>query len=140
MRTNQSVRALAFDQDGNLVLIKRTRPGRQTYWVAPGGGVESEDNDLESALRRELFEELHAEVEIGAEVLVFRTGDMVTHIFLVRISRMSPDLRTGSEFADSSRGTYEVECIEPFGENLRSLNIQPEEVRAFIARHAVSPA
>jgi 8-oxo-dGTP pyrophosphatase MutT (NUDIX family) len=140
VRTNQTVRAVAFDRDGNLVLIKRTRSGRQTYWVAPGGGVESEDNDLESALRRELFEELHAEVEIGAEVLVFRSGDMVTHIFLVRISRMSPDLRTGPEFADISRGMYEVECIEPFSGNLRSLNILPDEVRAFVAEHVAGPA
>lgn len=122
------------------MLIKRTRPGREAYWVAPGGGVESEDPDLESALRRELFEELHAEVEIGREVLVFRTGEMVTHIFLVRIGRMSPDLRTGPEFADISRGMYEVECIEPFSGNLRLLNIQPEEVRAFVAEHVAGPA
>jgi len=98
------VRALAFDQDGNLVPVKRTRPGRETYWVAPGGGVESEDPDLEFALRRELFEELHAEVEIGRKVFVFRTGEIVTHIFLVHISRMCPCLRTGPEFAGCITG------------------------------------
>jgi len=36
----RSARAILIDDDGHLVLIRRTRPGRAPYWTTAGGGVE----------------------------------------------------------------------------------------------------
>jgi 8-oxo-dGTP diphosphatase len=55
-------------RDG-LLLIAQRMPGDTLagYWEFPGGKVER-DEDLLTALRRELLEELGVEVEIGAEL------------------------------------------------------------------------
>ncbi|MFI0218258.1 hypothetical protein [Streptomyces lydicus] len=45
----RNARVILLDGE-DLVLIKRTRPGREPYWVAVGGGVED-------ALHCEVFEE-----------------------------------------------------------------------------------
>ncbi len=34
----RSARALLFEGDGCLVLIKRTKTGQEPYWVTVGGG------------------------------------------------------------------------------------------------------
>jgi 8-oxo-dGTP pyrophosphatase MutT (NUDIX family) len=53
----RSARVILLDGD-ELVLIKRTKPGREPYWVTVGGGVEADDESIEAALQREVFEEL----------------------------------------------------------------------------------
>jgi 8-oxo-dGTP pyrophosphatase MutT (NUDIX family) len=58
----RSARAILIDDAGKLVLIRRSRPGRAPYWTTAGGGVEESDASVEAAMRRELFEELGAEV------------------------------------------------------------------------------
>ncbi len=81
MRTNHAVRAIATDEYGRMILIRRVPPGCEPYWVTPGGGVEDDDADLVTALRRELYEELHAEADIGEEVLTWNEGGIETHVF-----------------------------------------------------------
>lgn len=132
MRTGHSVRAITFDEDDRLILIKRTHPGLEPYWVTPGGGVEDSDADLVSALRRELYEELHANAKIGGEVLTLNEDGIETHVFVARILDMTPELRTGPEFADSFRGMYVVECIEWSVEAIAPLNIQPATIKRFL--------
>lgn len=132
MRTDHSVRAIAFDEDDRLILIKRTRPGMGVYWVTPGGGVEDDDACLVSALRRELYEELHAEAEIGDEVLTLNEDGIETHVFVARILDMAPELRTGAEFSDPLKGTYELQCIEMSVEAITALNAQPSGVKRFL--------
>ena len=55
-------------RDG-LLLIAQRMPGDTLagYWEFPGGKVER-DEDLPTALRREMLEELGIEVEVGAEL------------------------------------------------------------------------
>ena len=44
-----------------LILIKRTKPGKEPYWITPGGGVEPDvDRTVVDALHREVAEELGA--------------------------------------------------------------------------------
>jgi ADP-ribose pyrophosphatase YjhB (NUDIX family) len=57
------VRGLLITPDGDLLTIRRIRPGEDPYWVLPGGGVEGGE-DLETALARELREEAAATAEI----------------------------------------------------------------------------
>ena len=57
----RSARVLLFDDQGRLVLIRRTRPTGETYLTTPGGGV-GPDETWEVAAARECAEELGAEV------------------------------------------------------------------------------
>ncbi|GGZ17095.1 hypothetical protein GCM10010327_55020 [Streptomyces nitrosporeus] len=51
----RNARAILLDGD-ELVLIKRTEPGREPYWVSVGGGAEEENVTIEAALHREEFD------------------------------------------------------------------------------------
>lgn len=52
-----AVRCLLIDQHERVLLQQVTDPGDgAVFWIAPGGGVESDESDLD-ALRRELREE-----------------------------------------------------------------------------------
>lgn len=53
------------------MLIKRTKPGQEPYWTAPGGDVEDSDSSIEAALYRELSEELGAEAAGASQVFLF---------------------------------------------------------------------
>ncbi|SEF15326.1 NUDIX hydrolase [Jiangella alba] len=98
-----SARALLLDDAGRLVLIKRTKPGRRPYWTTPGGRVEPSDASIESALHRELMEELGATATIVAQIhVVAPTAAHPTrqHVFLARLLTMDPALRCGPELTD----------------------------------------
>lgn len=71
------VRALLITQDGALLTIRRTRPGQEPCWVLPGGGVEDGEN-LETALARELREELAATADIHGLVYSTSSAAMMT--------------------------------------------------------------
>jgi 8-oxo-dGTP pyrophosphatase MutT (NUDIX family) len=64
----ERVRAILF-ADNQVILIKRVKPNKPIYWVAPGGGVEPNETHHQ-ALERELYEELGAQIEINQQVLV----------------------------------------------------------------------
>jgi 8-oxo-dGTP pyrophosphatase MutT (NUDIX family) len=48
----RSARAIAIDDEGRLVLIKRSKPGQEPYWTTAGGGVEDSDASIEAAMHR----------------------------------------------------------------------------------------
>ncbi|MBA0052862.1 NUDIX hydrolase [Streptomyces sp. AJS327] len=65
----RTARAILLDGDPGearpprMILIKRTKPGREPYWITPGGGVEpGVDRTVIEALHREVDEELGAKI------------------------------------------------------------------------------
>lgn len=77
-----TVKALVYDDNGNLLVGKGEE--NSDGWEMPGGGWEH-DETLEECLRREIAEELAAEVaEIGAIKFIYRgksvRGWMITRI------------------------------------------------------------
>ena len=108
----QRVRAILLTGKGSLLLIKRIKPHKNEapYWVAPGGGVELEDTDLEAALARELPEELGAEVDVLEKGFVLRhevAGKRLEeHFFICRLLGYDLSLRSGPEFDEPARGQY----------------------------------
>ncbi|MGW0896461.1 NUDIX hydrolase [Streptomyces goshikiensis] len=130
--------ARAILLDGNdLVLIKRTKPGQEPYWVTVGGGGETTDPSIEDALHREVFEELGGKLS-RAELVYLITDTIenglgVQHIFAARLERMNIEARTGTEFDKPERGSYEVVRVPFNTETLRQLNLMPPELAEFAA-------
>lgn len=139
----RNARAILLDSD-ELVLIKRTTPGRDPYWVTVGGGVEEDDGTIEAALHREVFEEVGG--KLARTELVHLITDRleggigVQHIFAARLESMDLAARTGTEFAKPERGGYEVVRVPFTAEAVRELNVMPPELAEFIAANTAAIA
>jgi len=132
----QAARAILIDDDGRLVLIKRTKPGQAPYWTAPGGGVDASDESVEAALHRELAEELGAEASGAARVFLFSSpsdeGVAVQHFFVARLKQLDESARSGPEFQDASRGGYTLDRIGLLGDELATVDLKPDVLKEFI--------
>lgn len=132
----RNARAILLDGD-DLVLIKRTKPGRDPYWVTVGGGVEEEDDSIEAALHREVFEELGGTLE-RAELVHLITDELeggigIQHIFAARLAGMDLSVRTGTEFSKPERGDYEIVRTPFTADSIHGLNLMPPELAEFAA-------
>ncbi|MGH3871778.1 MAG: NUDIX domain-containing protein [Pseudonocardiaceae bacterium] len=130
----RSARALLLDDEGHLVLIKRTKPGESPYWTTPGGGVEDGESSP-GALERELGEELGARAAIGERVLLMSTplddsAVAVQEVFVARLLGMREADRTGAEWSDPTRGGYEVVRV-PVAE-AGGIDLKPDVLREFV--------
>ncbi len=132
----RNARAVLLDGD-ELVLIKRTKPGRDPYWVTVGGGVEEEDDSIEAALHREIFEELGGTLE-KTELVHLITDHLadgigVQHIFAARLAGMDLSVRTGTEFTKPERGSYDIVRVPFTAEAVSELELMPPELADFVA-------
>ncbi|WP_411150546.1 NUDIX hydrolase [Streptomyces sp. A30] len=139
----RSARAILIYED-ELLLIKRTKPGQEPYWVTVGGGVEDEDPTIEAALQREVFEELGGTLQ-SAELVHLITdrldgGIGIQHIFAARLNSMDLSTRTGTEFSKPERGGYEVVRVPFTAEAIGELNLMPPQLADFIVTNAVAVA
>ncbi|WP_017534271.1 NUDIX hydrolase [Nocardiopsis alba] len=131
----QSARVLLFDSEQRLVLIRRTKPEQEPYWVAVGGGVEAKDISVEAALHREVLEELGGRIDRIRQVLVI-TDDLpggigIQHVFIARLTSMDLTNRTGTEFTEPGRGTYEVARVPATRDVLAGLRLLPPRLAEF---------
>jgi len=132
----RSARAILIDDEGYLVLIRRTRPGRAPYWTTAGGGVEDDDASIAAAMHRELAEELGAKA-VGASPVFLdswtsEAGLHVQHFFVTRLASMDLSTRNGPEFDDPSRGAYDPERFDLRGDELAAIDLQPAALKEFI--------
>lgn len=138
--TRQTARALLLNEKDQLVFFKRTVPGREIYWATPGGKIEPEDADAEAALRRELWEELGATIGDVRHVLTVKgptlAGDAEQFFFATRLVSMDVSHRTGPEFHNPEKGTYEIELVPCEPEALARLNIIPVELAGYLKANA----
>jgi ADP-ribose pyrophosphatase YjhB (NUDIX family) len=136
MIRRHSARVILIDDEGRLVLIRRTRPGQAPYWTTAGGGVEDSDASVEAAMHRELAEELGAEAAGASRVLLLSSrserGIVVAHFFVARLVSLDVSARTGPEFADPSRGAYDPDRIGLRGDDLAAIDLRPPELKEFI--------
>jgi ADP-ribose pyrophosphatase YjhB (NUDIX family) len=139
----RSARAIVIDYHARVVLVRRTRPGHEPYWTAPGGGVEAGDPSVEAALVRELREELGAVVDAVQQVFLVSSpaGDGsvgVQHFFVCRLREMKLAQRSGPEFDDPARGAYQIDRVALTGDDLRGVDLRPDELRAFVLANRVA--
>jgi ADP-ribose pyrophosphatase YjhB (NUDIX family) len=132
----RSARAILVDDRARLVLIKRTKPGQVPYWTTAGGGVEDSDASVEAAMRREIFEELGAKAGQASQVFMVSDqspdGIRVQHFFVARLVSLDLAARTGPEFLDPSRGTYEDDYVDLHADALVGIDLKPPELKDFI--------
>lgn len=132
----RSVRGILIDDQGHLLLIKRTRPGQAPYWTSPGGGVEESDGTLEDALRRELAEELGATVEVHRQVFLASdqsdSGVAIQYFFVALLTSLNLSERYGDEFNDPERGRYDLEYVNLQDESLAQIDLKPPALKEFV--------
>ena len=135
----RSARAILIDDDGNLVVIRRTKPDVPVYWTTAGGGVEDTDASVEDAMRREIFEELGATAAAASRVFLASTpsesGVKIQYFFLARLTSLDVSVRNGPEIADPAKGRYDPDRITLLddGTALAAIDLQPAELKRFIA-------
>ena len=135
------VRAVLLDGADQMVVFRRIRSGREPYFSTPGGGVEPGDASLTDALRRELDEELRAEIDDPVTLLAIdRVHDNGKHnrhlIFAARLRTMSPHGKYGPEFDDPSRGVYEIARIPFTPEAIAGANLRPQPLKDYLEANA----
>ncbi|MFJ1792335.1 NUDIX domain-containing protein [Kitasatospora griseola] len=126
----QRVRAVLLTDRGTMLVINRVRPGVDPYQVLVGGGVEDGDTGLESALLREIREEIAGE---ATDLRQFRRlpndkGE-IEHFYTARIVAWNFDDRTGPEFARDDRGEYLLDEVPLTADALGALNLMPPQIR-----------
>jgi len=122
----------------DLIMIKRTKPGRPPYWITPGGGVEPGDPTVVDALHRELHEELGGKVTDVVPAFVDTVpegtegGVKVQHFFVCRLESMDPSQRHGPE-VEQPCGEYEIVRLPFTLRGVTSVNVVPASLRAYLA-------
>lgn len=135
----RTARAILLDSN-DLILIKRTKPGVDPYWLTPGGGVEPEDATVVDALHREVDEELGAKITDVVPCFVDTVehiegsgvkGVKVQHFFVCRLDSMDLSRRHGPEI-DAPCGEYDVVRV-PFSRvGIAAVHLVPLSLRHYL--------
>lgn len=149
----RTARAILLDGP-DMIVIKRTKPGLDPYWITPGGGVEPDvDTTVVDALHREVDEELGAKVTDVVPAFVdtvpepaggdggddgddgdggdVRGGVKVQHFFVCRLASMDTSRRHGPE-VDEPSGEYEIVRIPFSRAGIASVEVVPPSLRAYL--------
>jgi ADP-ribose pyrophosphatase YjhB (NUDIX family) len=133
--TRRSARAVLVD-GSDLLLIKRTRPEQAPYWVTIGGGVEPEDSTLEDAVRREVLEEIGAQIKNLSQILIIKDpaegGIAIQHVFLAELAPVELVDPTGKELSIASRGGYELVRVPLTTEGITGIDLKPSVLADYL--------
>jgi 8-oxo-dGTP diphosphatase len=132
-KVEKRVRSVIIE-DEKVLLMHRVKNGHE-YWVFPGGGVDDKDKSLEDGLKRECFEELGVNVEVGDLFMKkFYVLDsfqgQIQYFYNCKIIGGEVGTGRGPEFTGrdvEKYGTYEVVWI-PIS-LLKDRTVYPFEVR-----------
>jgi 8-oxo-dGTP diphosphatase len=126
-------------RDGALLLVRHQKPGRDPYWVLPGGRLEPGETIPECA-RREISEETGLSVRFSGVLYVsefLREGRHTVDV----TARMKPEgdeeARLGSdpEVAPGSEPTLrELRWVDP--DELREIELLPAPIKARLLEDA----
>ena len=135
----QRVRAILVTKRGTLMLIKRVKPGKAPYWVAPGGGVEEHDKSLSQTLERELCEELGAVAEIVDIAFVMHHEiagkNLEEHFYICKLLNYDLSMRNGPEFNDPTRGQYIPDEIPLTFDAINNVEFKTPEIQQWLLAH-----
>jgi len=123
-------------ENGQVLLMHRIKnvDGEiKEYYVVPGGGMEGEE-DIETATKRELDEEMGIGVELLQESPLFTLEEEKGNQYFSLIKKVSGEVGTGTgpEFNDPSyanRGVYAVEFVKLQDIINGKINMVPEKIK-----------
>ena len=115
--------AVVIIENNKVALIRREKAGR-IYYVFPGGKQEIGET-IEQCAKREAFEELGVEVEIG-ELITQVPYNGIQYYYHAKIIGGQFGTGQGEEFTDTTKGGYLPLWVE-LG-SLRALDVLPQEV------------
>lgn len=126
-RTPVSVVAGVIERSGKILICQRRRgQAHELKWEFPGGKVEAGESP-EAALRRELYEELGIEAEVGPEIMRYEfayPGRPAILLIFFRVTGFSGEPRNlvfeGIEWKSGAR-LAEYDFLEGDREFLREL-------------------
>lgn len=122
------VRVVPVTDDGRLLLIRRTRPGRPVYWQYPGATRQGRDEPLEDlAVRAVTAQTGGAPTLLGCAGLVEATGVPVA-VYVAGVAGWDPAARTTPPADDPDRATYQLDPVDLHPATLRVLDIWPAPV------------
>ena len=129
------IRAVAIViKDNKILLMHRTRDGKQ-YWVFPGGGVK-EDEKVENAVVREITEEASLKVEIIKLLYSHKYSDIghKQFFYLCKYTSGKPKLGNFNELQAMKDGdqTYKPMWVDI--KQLPKLLLYPLEIRDWVIK------
>lgn len=119
------VRGLVVTEKGLSVMFRRKiKDGKVSeYYVVPGGGVEGEE-DLESALVRELDEELNIKVNIKDLAFKVETEERIEYFYNCEFVSGTFELKGEEKDRNTEENYYEPKFI--LVDEISKFNIQDE--------------
>jgi 8-oxo-dGTP diphosphatase len=105
--------AVVLRDETRVALIRRVRDGH-TYFVFPGGGIQTDETPADAATR-EAREELGVDIVLGPRLLIEEFRGQTVHYFSGLIVGGAFGTGTGDELRTSGsteRGTYEAVWME----------------------------
>lgn len=122
------VRAIIL-KDDEIILIKREKTPNEIYWVFPGGAVESDDQDIESAIRRECKEELGIDVYVDSLFIEQEFNNSLELFYFCNIRSGILGRGDGPEYKDNNFyiGSHHIEKIKI--KDLKKINLKPLNIR-----------
>lgn len=119
------MRAGVIITDGDRVLVmKRYRPDRGTYYTLIGGGVENGETPKIAAIR-EAKEETNLDVELGRSFTIENPYDDREHTYFLA-TRWSGEMRIVGEEADKQSEENSWELVWMTIAELRERAVKPE--------------
>lgn len=103
-RTNNRVTGVVI-RDGKILLLHRIRDGSE-YWVFPGGGVE-EGEELETGLKREMYEETGLNLVTFKRLFTTQEGKTTCIFYRCELEPGEPTLG-GPESEEQSPGNIHI--------------------------------
>ncbi len=119
-----SARAILISKEGKLVLIKRTKPDVEAYYVTPGGGIEMQETPLQ-ALKRELLEETGSLISSAEFLFHFDDEEKNNSVDFFLCYEKERIIPTGIEWTKYNSATNLYEIVEVTVNDIKKLNLKP---------------
>ena len=117
-------REILISKECKLVLIKRTKPDVEPYYVTPGGGIESLETPLQ-ALKRELLEETGSFISSAEFLFHFDDEEKPNSVDFYLCYEKERVIPTGSEWTKYNSATNLYEVVEVTVNDIKKLNLKP---------------